>query len=143
MPRSSAIWPPSKPGTLPDDVFGERVRALGAKAKTLAARKAELTHTDTVTAGALPSDADIAAVSEHLRRVARDAPDDIRKAVAQAFVADLRVTQPRQVKPTFRILPALPPPAPDPDDNAEPGSGVRAMTDPVGGRGLEPPTSAV
>ena len=99
--------------------------------------------TDTVTAGALPSDADIAAVSEHLRRVARDAPDDIRKAVTQAFVADLRVEQARRVKPTFRILPALPPPAPDPDDNPEHGRGVRAMTDPVGGRGLEPPTSAV
>ena len=127
-------------GTLPDDVFGMRVRDLGAKAKTLAARRAELTHSDTLAAGGLPSDADIAAVAEHLRHVAHHAPDDIRKAVTQAFVADLRVEQARRVKPTFRILPALPPPAPGSDDNAEPGSGVRAMTDPVELRGLEPLT---
>ncbi len=63
-----------------------------------------------------------------------------RKAVAQAFVAGLRVEQPRQVKPTFRILPALPPPAPDSDDNPEDGRGVRAMTDPVETMGLEPTT---
>jgi site-specific DNA recombinase len=127
-------------GTLPDDVFGDRVRELGAKAKTLTARKAELAHTETLGVGALPTGADIAAVAEHLRQVAHDAPDDIRKAVAQAFVQGLRVEQPRQVKPTFRILPALPPPAPGPDNNPEHGRGVRAMTDPVGRRGLEPLT---
>ncbi len=130
-------------GTLPDDVFGQRVRDLDAKAKTLTAHKAELTHTESLGASALPTQADITAVAEHLRQVAHDAPDDIRKAVAQAFVQGLRVEQPRQVKPTFRILPTLPSPPPGPDNNAEHGRGVRAMTDPVGRAGLEPATEGL
>ncbi|MHB8295914.1 MAG: hypothetical protein ACYDH5_15115 [Acidimicrobiales bacterium] len=110
-------------GTLADDVFGDRVRELGAKAKTLTARKAELAHTESLGVGALPTGADIAAVAEHLRAVVHDAPADIRKAVAQANVCCLRVEQARQVKPTFRILPALPPPPPGPDNKPEHGRG--------------------
>ena len=58
-------------------------------------------------------------IAASLRSAADNAPDQLRKSVAQAFLDGLLVVGRRTVKPTFRVLPSVPT-APD-ATAAEPG----------------------
>ena len=78
-------------------------------------------------------------------------PDNVSSVVDKADPIEPRFNQylvcgPRPTSGKLsdrQHLPALSPPPPGSDDNAEPGAGVRAMTDPVGVEGLEPPTTGL
>jgi site-specific DNA recombinase len=125
-------------GTLSADTFAGRVRELGGKAEQLRARHAELqaiaaaAHAGTT----LPTVECITAVHRELVTVTATAPDELRKAVAQAFVHEVRVERKDLVLPTYRLLPGLPVTEAGEDP-------VRTMTGSVGVTGLEPVTSAV
>ncbi|MGH9045349.1 MAG: hypothetical protein ACRDVP_11060 [Acidimicrobiales bacterium] len=114
--------------TLPEEAFGDRVRELGLKAKTLRAHQAELEQfpdpgddTELTLAG-------LELMYRYLKRIIERPRDDIRKNVAQALVHDLHVDDPTHVTPTYRII--VPPPGSWPqsplDGNDE--ASVRAMT---------------
>jgi hypothetical protein len=63
----------------------------------------------------------IEAVHHELVAVTATAPDELRKAVAQAFVHEVRVEREDLVLPTYRLLPGLP-------DFATGDDAVRTMT---------------
>ena len=86
----------------------------------------------------------VQAVHADLRTAAEHAPDTVRKAIAQAFVQELRVEDDHLVQPTFRVLPTVPAESLASGDGFDPaGTGVRTMTTSVGAEGLEPPTSSL
>lgn len=95
-------------GTLPDEAFGDRVRELGLKARTLRAREAQLSEIDEADGDADLTVASLETMRRYLKVIAEHAPEDIRKTVAQAFVKSLRVDGPTQVTPTYRIIGARP-----------------------------------
>jgi site-specific DNA recombinase len=97
-------------GTLSADTFAGRVRELGARAERLRARHAELQAIAAAANAAtvLPTVECIEAVHRELVTVTATAPDELRKAVAQAFVHELRVERKDLILPTFRVLPGLP-----------------------------------
>jgi site-specific DNA recombinase len=107
-------------GEVSQDRFGKRVRELEDKAAALAQRRAELSAAATATfEGFDLSDRALRRIAADLRSAADNAPDQLRKSVAQAFVDGLLVVGRRTVKPTFRLLPSVPT-APD-ATAAEPG----------------------
>jgi hypothetical protein len=54
------------------------------------------------------SDEAVRAIFDELSEAAADAPEAVRKALAQAFVHELRVLDRQTVQPTFRVLPGSP-----------------------------------
>jgi site-specific DNA recombinase len=116
-------------GTLNADAFAHRVRQLTERAEHLRARHAALVAAATAHMPPMTNHT-IAAVHRDLVSVTTTAPDELRKAVAQAFVHDLRVERKDLIVPTFRVLHDL-------------DAAVRTMTTKVGADGLEPPTSTV
>src|SRR5688572_9590843 len=103
-------------GKLPPDLFGERVEQLARKAQQLRARRTELDVPVSFTAEAL-SDEVVRAIHADLSSTAHDAPEPVRKALAQAFVYELRVHDRRTVLPRFYVLPDVPT---DPDPQGQP-----------------------
>ena len=95
-------------GTLPDEAFGDRVRELGLKARTLRSREAQLSEVDESDGDADLTVASLETIRDYLRVITKRAPEDIRKTVAQAFVKSLRVDGPTKVTPTYRIIGARP-----------------------------------
>lgn len=97
-------------GSLTADSFAGRVRGLTERAEALRARHAQLLADAEAEqhAGALPDVETIAAVHEELVVVSKGGPLELRKAVAQAFVHELRVERKDLILPTFRVLPGLP-----------------------------------
>jgi len=127
-------------GTLTADIFAERVRELGNKAKSLRARQAELAETATDATAPLPTLAEVESLRDQLRAVAHHGPGPVRKAVAQAFVHSLTVETRDRILPKFEIRRGLSiEDTGGHDGNPSQGRGVRAMTPTVEARGLEPP----
>jgi len=91
-------------GNLAADVFSERVEQLARKAQALRSRRDELAAAP---ASVVPdlSDEAVRAIFDELSDAAADAPESVRKALAQAFVHELRVLDRQTVQPTFRVLP--------------------------------------
>lgn len=58
----------------------------------------------------------VRALHDDLRSTAQDAPEPVKKALAQAFVHELRVLDHWTVKPRFYVLPGLPT-----DSDGQPG----------------------
>ena len=130
-------------GTVSDEMFGPRVRDLGDRARTLKSRRDELTEAAQVATMDPPAQADLDALHAELEDLIASGSDTRRKAVAQAFVHRLVVQAPGIIQPTYLIRGGLPTnPADNPDQTA-PKSTSRAVTNLVGAKGLEPPTSAV
>ena len=112
-------------GTLTADMFAERFRDLGNKAKSLRALQAEL--------------AEVEVLRDQLRDVALHGPGPVRKAVAQAFVHSLTVEARDKILPRFEIRRGLTiEDRGEHDGNPSEGRGVRAMTPTVEAKGLEP-----
>lgn len=86
-------------------------RALEDRAAALAERRAELSAAATATFDGFDlSDRALRRIASDLRSAADNAPDQLRKSVAQAFVDGPLVVGRRTVKPTFRVLPGVPRP---------------------------------
>ena len=78
-------------GTLTADMFAERVRDLGNKAKSLRARQAEIANVAADASAPLPTLDEVEFLRDQLRDIALHGPGPVRKAVAQAFVHSLTV----------------------------------------------------
>ena len=131
-------------GTLTADIFAERVRELGNKAKLLRARQAELAEVAAEATAPLPSFDEVEALRDQLQAVALSGPGAVRKAVAQAFVHSLTVEARDKILPKFEIRRGMV--VGDTGGHGEhpsKGRGVRAMTPTVGTEGLEPSLEAV
>lgn len=94
-------------GKLSPELFGERVDQLARETQRLRSRRAELDVPATLTAAVLTDEA-VRAIHADLHSTAHDAPESVKKAVAQAFVHELRVEDRRTVRPRFYVLPELP-----------------------------------
>jgi hypothetical protein len=130
-------------GTLPDGAFGERVRELGLKARTLRAREAQLSEVDESDGDLDLTVASLETMRHYLKVITEHAAGDLRKTVAQCFVKNLRVDGRTQVTPTYRIIGARPDSLACEPILGNDETSVRAMTSLVGDTGLEPVTSAV
>lgn len=115
-------------GNLAADVFSEHVEQLALQAQAPRSRRDELLTAPAPVAPDL-SDEAVQVASDQLSDAAADAPESVRKALAQAFVHELRVLD-RQVQPTFRVLPGSPLGG---DDPLQPQQGC-AYTDKQSGR---------
>ena len=93
-------------GKLAEDMFAVRVEDLAAGASTLRSRRADAAATvaATATGASVPSVAEVAELHAELRSVAESAPDELRKAVTQAFVHELLVEERCRILSTFRAL---------------------------------------
>jgi len=126
-------------GTLTADMFAERFRDLGNKAKSLRARQAELAEVAANARAPLPTLAEVEVLRDQLRDVALHGPGPVRKAVAQAFVHSLTVEARDKILPRFEIRRGLTiEDRGEHDGNPSEGRGVRAMTPTVEAKGLEP-----
>jgi site-specific DNA recombinase len=134
-------------GTLTADIFADRVRDLGDKARALRLRHAELGRTAAEVEAPLPTVSEVTALRDQLRDVALHGPGRVRKAVAQAFVHSLTVESRERILPKFQIRRGLTiEQVGEHDGNPSQGSqgrGVRAMTPTVETRGIEPLTPAL
>lgn len=95
-------------GKLSAEVFSERVEQLGTTAQELRQRRSELEAAATTLTPEDLSDDVLEEILADLSSAASDAPESVRKALAQAFVHELRVQDRRTVHPTFRVLPRVP-----------------------------------
>jgi len=91
-------------GTVTEDMFGERVRHLGEQAAALRDREANLLAESAAADEPLPTPADIRVLKQELEAAARHAQAPVRKALAQAFVHELKVETREHVTPTFRVV---------------------------------------
>ncbi len=131
-------------GTLTAEIFADRVRDLGDKARALRLRYAELGRAAVHATAPLPTEAEVNSLRDQLQEVALRGPGRVRKAVAQAFVHSLTVESRDRILPKFEIRRGLTVEVAGehggtPSKGAQ-GRGVRAMTPMVGAEGLEPPT---
>jgi site-specific DNA recombinase len=139
-------------GTLDEELVGQRLAELRATSKQLHARREEL-------AAALdaeptvPEAAMLVKIADHITRVIDSGSDQTRKALIETLIAEVKITSASTIIPRYRI----PQPSTDHDtaavtnkaltsDNAPARAskeGVRAMTNLVELRGIEPLTSAL
>ena len=119
-------------GTLTADIFADRVRDLGDKARALRVRHAELGRTAADVEAPLPTLCEVTALRDQLRDIALHGPGRIRKAVAQAFVHSLTVESRDRILPKFQVRRGLTvEQTGEHDGNPSQGGqgrGVRAMT---------------
>ncbi|MGH8994418.1 MAG: recombinase family protein, partial [Acidimicrobiales bacterium] len=90
-------------GTLTADIFADRVRDLGDKAKALRVRRAELGQSAAQATAPLPTIAEVETLRDQLQEIALRGPGHVRKAVAQAFVHSLTVESRDCILPRFEV----------------------------------------
>lgn len=76
----------------------------------------------------VPTVDDVEILRNQLAIAAEDAPKPVRKALAQAFVHELRVEERNEVRPTFQVHRQLPLRAATAGPGGSRGGGVRTMT---------------
>ncbi len=122
-------------GTVTEEMFGDRVHELGATARTLRAHRAELhAAVDPANTG-IPTAAEIDVVRQQLATAAEHASAPVRKALAHAFVHELRVEARNRVRPTYKLCRGLPATN---THAAGHGGGVRTMKPVAVPTGFEP-----
>jgi site-specific DNA recombinase len=138
-------------GTMDEELIGNRLTELKATGRQLAHRRDELT----VTLSAAPTGPDPATLTEvadHIATLIDSGRDHTRKAVIEAFIAQIKITGPDTIVPVFYV----PQTATDPHNPATQETtkaptegkppvrasvkGVRPMTNLVELRGIEPLT---
>ncbi len=123
-------------GTLdPEDLAG-RLAQLKAKTRQLTARRDELAS-QLDAEPAMPRPATLRDIADHIDQIIAAGSHSQRKALIEALVAQVKITAPGRIVPVFRV------PQPTGTGHADSSgevSGVRAMTNLVELRGLEPPT---
>jgi site-specific DNA recombinase len=127
-------------GTISDEMFGPRVRALGERARALKAHRDELEEAAQLAAMEPPAQADLDALRAELDDIIKHGTDTRRKAAAQAFIHRLVVEEAGTIRPTYLIRGGLPTDPADSPSQPAPKSTSRAVTKMVGAAGLEPTT---
>jgi site-specific DNA recombinase len=127
-------------GTVTEDMFGERVRHLGEQATALRDREANLQTQSAAADEPLPTPDDIRVLKQELETAARHVQAPVRKALAQAFVHELKVDTRERVAPTFRVVRSTANDLADGDRTIESRkvAGVRTMTRLAVPTGFEP-----
>ncbi len=121
-------------GSLPEEVCGPRVRALGERAGKLRERQGELAGTLEEEALQAPDPAGIAGLRGEVEAAMRSGAPAQVKALLQALVHEVRVEDAHTVRPVFKI----------PTGTASTClKAVRAPSRVVEVSGLEPPTSTL
>lgn len=120
-------------GTVSDEMFGPRVRELGDRARTLRARRNELTEAAVAREADPPTQRDLDALRAELDEMIRNGSDAHRKAVAQAFVHRLLVEEPDVIQPTLLIRGGLPSEWAEGGTKSAPKATFRAVTSLAGG----------
>jgi site-specific DNA recombinase len=113
-------------GKLSPERCEQRLTRLQARLDDLHAQEAELSASAPHEAGQAPTAAELAAVAEELERVIAEAEPQKAKALLRLLIEELRVNR-AEILPTYRVI--------DP--------AVCAMSEKVGGTGLEPVTSSL
>ena len=124
-------------------MFGHRVRELGDRARTLRARRDELTEAAIAAAADPPTQADLDALRAEVDEMIRHGSDTHRKAIAQTFVKRLLVQQPGVIQPTLLVRRGLPAEIGGDGEKTAPNGASRAVTDLVGAAGIEPTTCSL
>ena len=117
--------------TMPEAECGRRVRELGRELNDLRARRNELAESVEEDAAVPPSPEVLAELRTRIEDAIGTGSDAERKALLQALVQEVSVTNREHIEPFFRV--------PQPVD----AKAVRAVERLVGVTGLEPVTSAV
>lgn len=138
-------------GTMDEELIGDRLRELRATARQLAHRRDELTATlDAAPTG--PDPATLTEIADHITTLIDTGRDHTRKALIENLIAEIKITSPETVVPVFRIpqAPTDTHTTPTPHTTKAPTGGkppvrasekgVRAMTNLVELRGIEPLT---
>jgi site-specific DNA recombinase len=123
-------------GTLHPEDLADRLAALKARIRQLTARRDELAS-QLDAEPVLPPSATLIEVANQIDQVIASGTHSQRKALIEALVAQVKITGPGRIVPVFRI------PQPTDTEHSETSSkvsGVRAMTNLVELRGLEPLT---
>jgi site-specific DNA recombinase len=122
-------------GTLEPEDLSERLTHLKARSRQLAASRDELVGA-LAAAPAAPPPATLQQVADHIDEIIASGSYNQRKALIEALVAKVKLTGPGRIVPVFRI----PQPGTGTYDRATAEAGVRAITNLVELRGLEPLT---
>jgi len=121
-------------GAMPETICGERVKALGAQATALRARREHLAEEMEAADLTAPTPEELSVLRQQVAEaVAKGSPGQV-KALLQALIHEIRVDSRDAIHPTFRV--------PLGGDHHQ-DDAVRAPSRSVGAAGLEPTTSAV
>jgi site-specific DNA recombinase len=135
-------------GTLDEETIGERLAKLRTQQKQLRNRHTELTD-QIAREPVTPAPADLDTIAVNITIVIKTGTNQQRKALIEALIAEVKISEPDRLIPVFRI------PQPDPDDDrpptltavaahppatTAPKGTVRAMNTRVRRQGLEPRT---
>ncbi|WP_330252907.1 recombinase family protein [Nocardia sp. NBC_00565] len=133
-------------GTMDEQLIGDRLAQLRANSRQLTHRRDELTATlDSAPTG--PDPATLTDIADHITELITTGTDHARKTLIETLIAEIKITGPDTIVPVFRI-PQPPADPHTPHTNKAPTggkppvraseTGVRAMANSVGLRGLEP-----
>ncbi len=121
-------------GAMPETICGERVKALGAQATALRARREQLAEEMEDAELIAPAPEELAVLRQQVAEaVAKGSPGQV-KALLQALIHEIRVDSRDAIHPTFRV--------PLGGDHHQ-DDAVRAPSRSVGVKGLEPSLGAV
>jgi site-specific DNA recombinase len=123
-------------GALDPEDLADRLARLKSRARQLAARRDELaSELDAETA--IPPPATLREVADHIDQIIAAGSDSQRKTLIEALVAQVKITGPGGIVPVFRIPQTI---GRTEAEGSGEMTGVRAMTNLVELRGLEPLT---
>ncbi len=118
-------------GAMPEALCGERVKALGAQATALRARREQLADEMDDADLTAPTAEELSVLRERVTEAVAQGSAGPVKALLQALIHEIRVDSRQAIHPTFRV--------PLGGDH-HPEDAVRAPSRSVGRRGLEPLT---
>jgi site-specific DNA recombinase len=142
------MWTGHKNGTLDDELVGQRLAQLRATSKQLHARRDELAA-NLDAEPTVPDTATLTDVADHITEIINSGTDQTRKALIETLIAEIKITSRSTVVPTYRIpQPHTNHDTTDKEKTLTSGKpptrateeGVRAMTNLVELRGIEPLT---
>ncbi len=134
-------------GTLDPEDLAPRLAQLKARSAQLRARRDELAA-QIAAAPTAPPAATLLQIAEHIDDIIRSGTQNQRKTLIETLIAQIKITGPDRIVPVFRIPnPAHPNqgsrPQPPDERNSQARDTVRAMTNLVELRGLEPLTPSM
>jgi site-specific DNA recombinase len=121
-------------GTMPEEVCGERVKALGANATALRARMFDLDSGTTEAELVAPTTAELGDLRKRVEEAVADGSSALVKSLLQALIHEIRVDSRQAIHPIFRV----PVGGAHQQDDA-----VRAPSRSVEVKGLEPSASTL
>jgi site-specific DNA recombinase len=108
-------------GTMPESACGARIKQLTSKLQGLEGRRQELEAQHDQAPPPLGKD-DLAMLKTHVREVIEHGDPPTRKALLQALIHEIRVTDRSEIHPVFSLPAVRPPSGSVPPPGVEPGS---------------------